>query len=112
VAPWSAELRGAASVISTLSQVEQRYTATARWRVGTDVEYSIYVEFGTSKMAAQPYLRPAIEEARRNADSIFSESSDIDDFLRRLALFIEREAKRRCPVDTGRLRASIEAEKF
>jgi len=29
--------------------------------VGTNVEYAAYVELGTSKMAAQPYLRPALE---------------------------------------------------
>lgn len=30
--------------------------------IGTDVEYAIYQEFGTSKMAAQPFLRPAFDE--------------------------------------------------
>ena len=28
---------------------------------GSDLEYSIYVEMGTSKMSAQPYLRPSID---------------------------------------------------
>lgn len=32
--------------------------------VGTDVHYAPYVEFGTSRMAAQPYLRPALAAAR------------------------------------------------
>jgi len=32
-------------------------------RVGTDVEYGIYVEQGTSRMAAQPWLRPAALQA-------------------------------------------------
>lgn len=31
--------------------------------VYSDVEYAAYVELGTYKMAAQPYLRPALEEA-------------------------------------------------
>jgi HK97 gp10 family phage protein len=30
--------------------------------VGTDVEYAIYQEFGTYKMAAQPFLIPALKE--------------------------------------------------
>ena len=30
-------------------------------KVGTNVEYSPYVEYGTSKMSAQPYLRPALD---------------------------------------------------
>lgn len=29
--------------------------------IGTSVDYAIYVEFGTHKMVAQPYLRPGIE---------------------------------------------------
>ena len=28
--------------------------------VGSNVEYAPYVEYGTSKMAAQPFLRPAV----------------------------------------------------
>jgi HK97 gp10 family phage protein len=31
--------------------------------VGTNVEYAPYVEFGTSKMSAQPFLRPALTAA-------------------------------------------------
>jgi len=29
--------------------------------IGTNVEYAPYVEFGTRKMSAQPYLKPAAE---------------------------------------------------
>lgn len=32
--------------------------------VGTNVEYGIYQELGTHKMAAQPYLYPAYEQAK------------------------------------------------
>lgn len=32
--------------------------------VGPDTPYDIYVEFGTSKMAAQPYVRPAIKSTK------------------------------------------------
>ena len=28
--------------------------------IGTNVEYAAYVEFGTSRMRAQPYLQPAV----------------------------------------------------
>lgn len=28
--------------------------------VGTNVEYATYIEFGTSKMGARPYLKPAL----------------------------------------------------
>lgn len=32
--------------------------------VGTNVEYAPYIELGTSKMAAQPFLLPALEAAQ------------------------------------------------
>ena len=31
--------------------------------VGTNVEYALYVEFGTSKQSAQPFMRPALDKA-------------------------------------------------
>lgn len=30
--------------------------------IGTNVEYAAYVELGTSRMAAQPYLKPAVND--------------------------------------------------
>lgn len=53
--------------------VEGQYTGTApedepgqhTVYIGTNVEYAPHVELGTIKMAAKPYLRPAVEEARR-----------------------------------------------
>ena len=34
-------------------------------RVGTNVEYGVYVEYGTSRMSAKPYLRPSLENNKR-----------------------------------------------
>jgi HK97 gp10 family phage protein len=33
-------------------------------RVGTNLKYGAYLEFGTRKMAPRPYLRPALDELR------------------------------------------------
>lgn len=33
-------------------------------QIGTIVDYGPYVEFGTSRMRPQPYLRPALDAAR------------------------------------------------
>lgn len=33
-------------------------------RIGTNVEYAPYVEFGTGRTPAQPFLRPALGAAR------------------------------------------------
>ena len=39
-----------------------------------DVDYATYVEFGTIKMAAQPYMRPAIDTKQREADLAIAEN--------------------------------------
>lgn len=35
-----------------------------RYRVGTNVTYAPYVEFGTRRTRAQPFMRPAVEAVR------------------------------------------------
>lgn len=35
-----------------------------RWRVGTNVDYALALEFGTRHIAARPFLRPAAEKVR------------------------------------------------
>lgn len=49
-----------ASIISSGLQHDSR---GAYVEVGTNVNYAAYVEFGTMRAAAQPYLRPALLEA-------------------------------------------------
>lgn len=39
--------------------------AEDHYRVGTNVDYAPHVEFGTRNTAPQPFLRPALEKARR-----------------------------------------------
>lgn len=44
-----------------------------RARVGTNVEYGIYHEYGTYKMAARPWLRPAVDENQGAIRKAFAE---------------------------------------
>jgi HK97 gp10 family phage protein len=39
---------------------------------GTNIEYGIYQEFGTSKMRAQPFLRPSADWLRAKAANIYA----------------------------------------
>ena len=41
--------------------------------IGTDVKYAAYVEFGTCKMSARPYLKPAVEEHMDEYKSMLQE---------------------------------------
>lgn len=45
-----------------------------RAEVGTNVEYAMYQEFGTYKMAAHPYLIPAMEESEAEVCDIIKKS--------------------------------------
>jgi len=42
-------------------------------RIGTGVEYASYIEFGTSKMSAQPYLRPAVKDNEKRITKIYKD---------------------------------------
>lgn len=104
------DLLGYADTLAAFDAVKD-WAGEAEYVVGTNVQYSVYVEFGTSKMAAQPYLRPAVEDVvNRMGDEIAEDAESAEELVKRLALEIERGAKERAPVDTGNLRASIEAE--
>jgi HK97 gp10 family phage protein len=42
-------------------------------RVGTNVEYAGFVEYGTSKSRAYPCLRPAVDDNREKIQKLFKE---------------------------------------
>lgn len=84
---------------------------TVEYVVGTNVEYSVYVEYGTSSQQAQPYMRPALERAIRDFDTYANSADSPKELVEKLALRVEREAKEEVPVDTSTLRNSIEAER-
>jgi len=42
-------------------------------KIGTNVEYSPYLEYGTVKMAAQPYLRPALDDNKTAIERYMAE---------------------------------------
>ena len=42
--------------------------------VGTNVEYAPYVEYGTYKMDAQPYLQPAMDLTHKEAAELYAQA--------------------------------------
>jgi HK97 gp10 family phage protein len=53
--------------------------------VGTHIDYSPYIEFGTVKMDAQPFLRPALDLAKGNVLNVVTENGKkyFGNYLRR-----------------------------
>lgn len=104
-------MTGVASLTAAVDGVADRWGTSVTYSVGSNVEYSIHVEYGTSRMAAQPYLRPAAEQTRRELPAIVQSADSLEQAVQRAALRIEDISKRLVPIDTGRLRGSIEVNK-
>lgn len=111
--PWGINLDGYGFVINGLRNLLVKYDddADVVWVVSANTEYAAYVEFGTSKMEAQPYMLPAARATARNLDVIAKRTDSLEELVEEAAKDIRDRAKDNAPVDTGRLRDSIKAER-
>ena len=78
--------------------------------VADGVEYGLYVHEGTSRMAARPFLRSAVETHREGFKAGFRNVLTIEQAEKHVTTFafkVEEVAKRNCPWDTGALMNSI-----
>ena len=117
---FSVALDGLAARIEELEDLADDVQTVTTYTLGTGVEYSVYLEFGTSKMDAKPFFRPAINEVRaqgvegfvaHNTKTSVDALPDIDAVIKVLALALERRIKEiitdKGLIDTGTLRASV-----
>lgn len=122
MADFGLELEGLEAAINRLEQLEEDAETLSSFTVGTGVFYSVYLEFGTSKMDAKPFFQPAINEVRvqgvrgfiaHNTKTTVEAQDTADDVLKVLALALERRIKeiitQKGLIDTGTLRASVVA---
>jgi HK97 gp10 family phage protein len=56
------------------SAIETSSATSATAIVGTDVEYSVYEEFGTRYRPPHPYLRPALDEKKGEAQKVIRDA--------------------------------------
>ena len=117
MAKGSATFRGEKALKAKILRMASG-AAKAHARIGTNIEYGPYVELGTSRMRAQPYIRPAYDEKRKEA---LQEVADVlklnlpgglrvKHALHSGGLVIEVQAKINSPRDTGTLSTSITTE--
>lgn len=119
MAGWGVGLIGLEATIRGLQAVQTRLEDDGVYVVGTNVEYAIYVELGTSRMEAQPFLFAAARAAERDPEGYLRSYTNVtldqiqstEQLVASLALAIEADAKRRVPVDSGNLRGSIRTER-
>jgi hypothetical protein len=116
------ELDGFEAAIDEIDDTLDDLQTHQQYVVGTGVEYSIYIEAGTSKMDAKPFFRPAINEIRaqrvegfirHNTRTSVDELDTVNRVLQVLVLALERRIKEiitnKGLIDTGTLRASVVA---
>jgi len=115
------DVDGLDDVFEDLDDLEDDFSGpTEDWVIGTAVEYSIYLEFGTRNMDPKPFFRPVLVEVRTRGVADFIEHNSkleveaigsIRQLVGSLAFTIERRIKEviteKGLIDTGTLRASI-----
>lgn len=124
------------AVKERLRDLKDDYADNPVWVVGTNVEYAVYLEFGTRHMPPYPFFRPAVRELEANSEafinkhtnSAIDEIGSTDEMVKTVALALERAitqnanaaAPDRSPgtdpehpqIDTGTLVNSIQAERI
>lgn len=103
----SLKTRGFGNAFSLLSAVKA-FGGDGHKAVVTDVPYAPYQEFGTSRMQAQPHVRPAAEEVKANRRHYLRKANDIEEAVELATIDLQKRIRRKAPVDTGRLRDSYE----
>lgn len=112
MAGWGIQLHGLGSALKALDGIQMRLDDNAVYVVGTNVEYAIFQEFGTSRQEGTPHLFPAARAVQRDAQRIAGDANTVEEAVKRLAFAVERGAKERAPVDTGNLKASYRTERI
>ncbi len=59
------------------SEAKKRQKGTARAHIGSELDYGLYLELGTRRMKARPFLRPALRATRRAVNAIFRKANKI-----------------------------------
>lgn len=111
---FNVSTEGYQETTDTFTSMRTAFAEGESWIIGVGAEYGAYVEFGTSRMKAKPYLFPAARYVMRTKFPVIqakamAKSNPIEYLVASLALNIEREAKKRAPVKTGNLMGSIKA---
>ena len=68
-----ATLRAPVDTGNLRSSITHKVVSDEEARVGTNVDYSPWVEGGTHKMAAQPFLRPALDNNKARIEKMIGD---------------------------------------
>lgn len=105
------DVSGLQHQLDTIEEMQLQWGEFAGYAVGTDVEYAIYVEYGTYKMQPNKALRNAMMEVMSQIDTMAARADDSNDLGKMIAESIKAGWRRDVWVNTGKLRDSIEVVK-
>jgi hypothetical protein len=120
---WGTTLVGLDAVMDLFEEIKVQYDGGSVYVAGPTVDYAVHNEYGTSKMEARPFVRPAAERVQADPERYAREMAathginitNEEGLVRALALAVQDQAKRiadRKEIrDTGTLIASITIEK-
>lgn len=90
---WGVGIDGAESLAAGLDETADSMT-NVTYIVGTNVEYSVSLEYGNSEHPPYPFLGPAVDDVMGNrADDLIDNADSIEDAIRDIAFAIEERAK-------------------
>lgn len=69
-------LDGLESIQARLEEIENDVDSDAVYVTGTNVEYGVYLEFGTEDMPPYSWFRPAIREFKANPETFIQNNTD------------------------------------
>lgn len=109
-----AKLQGLREIKEAFDSLPSDLGGDEKYAVGTPLNYGAFLEDGTSRMPAYPWMQPAVDETVRKGGNLAAQSSTVDDLLRIVAIDIERNARSRLQdtgarpyPDTGALAGSV-----
>lgn len=101
------EIDGLQHQLNTLEEMQLQWGEFAGYAVGSDVDYAIYVEYGTYKMPANRAMRNAMRDTMSRVESFAARADSADELGRMIAEDIASRWRSDVWVDTGKLRDSI-----
>lgn len=90
-----AKIQGLNALKNAFETLPSELDTNKRMVVGTPVEYGQYLEDGTSRMPAYPWLQPSVDATVRKGPSLVARSSTTEELVTNTALDIETNARRR-----------------
>lgn len=120
---WGVSMSGLDAVTDLIEQIAVDFDGDTVYLVGPATSYAIHHEFGTSKMEARPFMRPAAKKVQANLGTHVRQISNSQNIpldseaniVKCAALAVETEAKeianRKDIRESGDTIASIQARK-